>query len=78
MTFKEKRELEELPEIIENLEAERNELYRSMSDPEFYRKNGPEVASALAKLKTVELQLDTAYSRWEALDTKAREVSVAR
>jgi ATP-binding cassette subfamily F protein uup len=78
MSFKEKRELEELPEIIENLEAEQNELYRSMSDPEFYQKNGPEVASALARLKTVELRLDEAYSRWEALDTKAIEVSTVR
>ncbi len=73
LSYKEQRELEALPEAIETLEAEKEELYRSMSDPEFYRKNGAEAATALARLKTVEEQLEESYQRWEFLDTKASE-----
>jgi ABC transport system ATP-binding/permease protein len=73
LSFKEQRELEALPEAIETLEAEKEELYRSMSDPEFYRKNGAGAASELARLKSVEEQLDESYRRWEFLETKASE-----
>jgi ATP-binding cassette subfamily F protein uup len=73
LSFKEQRELEALPEAIETLEAEKEELYRSMSDPEFYRKNGAGAASELARLKSVEEQLEESYRRWEFLEMKASE-----
>ncbi len=73
LTYKEQRELEALPETIETLEAQKEELYRSMSDPEFYRKNADGGAAALARLKTVEDQLEESYSRWEFLDQRASQ-----
>ncbi|MDA8306947.1 MAG: ATP-binding cassette domain-containing protein, partial [Deltaproteobacteria bacterium] len=73
LSYKEQRELEALPEAIETLEAEKEELYRSMSDPEFYRKNGAEAATALARLKSVEERLEESYQRWEFLEMKALE-----
>ncbi len=75
ISFKEQRELEDLPGVIELLEEERNELYRSLSEPEFYRKNGPEIAGAKARLKALEQKLDETYRRWDALDMKARNVA---
>jgi ABC transport system ATP-binding/permease protein len=78
ISYKEQRELEDLPGTIEMLEAEQHELYRSMSDPEFYQKNGPEVAGAIARLKSIEKELDEAYRRWEVLDMKAREAATGR
>ncbi|MEA2014372.1 MAG: ABC transporter C-terminal domain-containing protein [Thermodesulfobacteriota bacterium] len=33
LTFKEQRELEELPGIIENLEAQKQQLFTAMADP---------------------------------------------
>jgi ATP-binding cassette subfamily F protein uup len=78
ISFREQRELEELPGIIELLEAEQNELYQSMSDPTFYQKNGAEVAGAKARLKAQEQQLEETYQRWEVLDMKAREAAAAR
>ncbi|MFZ2445009.1 MAG: ATP-binding cassette domain-containing protein [Syntrophobacteraceae bacterium] len=68
LSFREQRELETLPELIENLEAEQKDLYRSMSDPSFYRLNGPEIAGAKARLEAVERELEDAYKRWETLD----------
>jgi ATP-binding cassette subfamily F protein uup len=70
LSYKERRELEELPEAIEILEAEQKELYRSLSDPEFYQKKGAGAAATLVRLKTIEEQLDETYRRWEFLDSK--------
>ena len=71
--YKEQRELAALPEAIETLEAEREKLYRSMSDPEFYRQNGADAPTALANLKSLEDQLEESYRRWEFLEMKASE-----
>jgi ATP-binding cassette subfamily F protein uup len=78
ISFKEKRELQDLPGVIELLEAEQNELYRSMSDPTWYQKSGPEIAAAKARLKEIEQELDETYQRWEALDMKARDAETVR
>jgi ATP-binding cassette subfamily F protein uup len=37
LTFKEKKELETLPGIIEAIEAERAGFHEILSDPDFYR-----------------------------------------
>ena len=68
LTFKEKHELAELPQRIEVLEAEIAELHTRMTDPDFYRKAGEQVALAAARLETLEKELATTYVRWEELD----------
>jgi ATP-binding cassette subfamily F protein uup len=73
LSYKEQREFEAIPEAIELLEAEKEELYRSMSDPQFYRKNAADAPGVLARLKSVEEQLEQAYLRWEFLDAKASQ-----
>jgi ATP-binding cassette subfamily F protein uup len=78
ISYAEQHELEDLPGAIELLEAERNELYKSMSEPAFYRKDGTEIAAAKARLKTIEQKLDEAYQRWEVLDMKARDAATGR
>ena len=77
ISYKERRELEDLPGVIERLEAERNDLYRSLSDPEFYRRGGPEIAAARDRLKAIEQELDETYQRWDVLDIKARDAAAA-
>jgi ATP-binding cassette subfamily F protein uup len=68
LTFKEKRELEELPQQIETLETEVAELHARMADPEFYRKAGNQVATVAAQLQAAEHRLAATYARWEELD----------
>ncbi|MGA3115315.1 MAG: ATP-binding cassette domain-containing protein [Syntrophobacteraceae bacterium] len=75
ISYKERCELEDIPGIIELLESEQKELYRSMSEPTFYRKNGTEIATAKVRLKTIEQELDEAYQRWDVLDMKARDAA---
>ncbi len=71
LTFKEKQELEELPLRIEALESEIEELHAKISDPEFYRTAGDQVAQVNARLQEVEQELAVTYCRWEELDAIA-------
>jgi len=68
LTFKEKREFEEMPLRIDALEAEIAELHARMADPDFYRTAGEQVAATTERLDAVEQELATSYTRWEELD----------
>jgi len=68
ITFNEKRELEALPALIESLESEHAELYKILSDPDFYRQDGEKVADARKRLEETETEIASAYKRWEFLE----------
>ncbi|MEZ5319542.1 MAG: ATP-binding cassette domain-containing protein [Vicinamibacterales bacterium] len=71
LTFKEQRELEALPGVIEALEAEQRDLEARLGSPEFYRE-APDVIRAAAERQTaLQRELEDAYSRWDALETRA-------
>ena len=70
MSFKEERELEALPPRLEQLEAEKNRIYRSLADPGFYRGGGSDVPAAQARLQELEKELSAAYLRWEYLEER--------
>ena len=67
LTFNEKKELEAIPNLIEALETEQQQLHDDMSNPEFYKK-GPEIAVETARLEELRKQLDNAYTRWQMLE----------
>jgi len=69
LTFKEKKELETLPEQIEALESEREQIHAALADPAFYRSSGEKVPEAGARLETLDSELTRLYTRWEALET---------
>jgi ATP-binding cassette subfamily F protein uup len=71
LSYKEKRELEELPARIERLEAARQEIHEAMADPLFYQKDKAEIALARSSLEAMERDLATAYERWELLEGMA-------
>jgi len=67
--FKEQRELEKLPQQIEELEAEINALNESMTRPEFYQQGKEAVTATQARLAERQEALDLAYVRWEELES---------
>ena len=71
LTFKEQRELENLPIAIETLEEEKRALFAVMSDPLLYRKAGAEVVRLQTRLDELEQELAAAYARWEILEELA-------
>jgi ATP-binding cassette subfamily F protein uup len=68
LSFKEIRELEQLPALIEQLENLQVELNSKINSPEFYKQSADAVAAVLAELKATDEALLQAYGRWEALD----------
>lgn len=75
LTFKENKELEELPEIIEALEQEQADLYLKMSDPGFYRKEGDIIAGAGTRIEEIKSKLEEVYARWEELESIREEMA---
>jgi len=69
LTFKENKELETLPALIESLEKERDELYAVLADPEFYRKEGSRIPETKARIGEAEAEIAAAYARWEVLES---------
>jgi ATP-binding cassette subfamily F protein uup len=68
LSFKEQKELDELPKRIEALDAEQQSIIATMADPAFYRESGNKVASTKARLENVEKELAEAYKRWNELE----------
>jgi ATP-binding cassette subfamily F protein uup len=68
LSYKEERELESLPQRIEQLEAEQAALHEAMLDPDFFRQGGAEIAAVTARLEAIAAELHTAYERWESLE----------
>ncbi len=68
VTFKEARELESLPQKIEAMETEQQEIYNSMADPSFYRQQSALISQAKARIEELEHSLAIAYERWEELE----------
>ncbi|MBA4374319.1 MAG: ABC transporter ATP-binding protein [Thermodesulfovibrio sp.] len=69
LTFKENRELETLPALIEALETELDELYAVLGDPDFYRTEGSRIPETKARIRETEDKIAAAYARWEALES---------
>lgn len=68
LSYKEQQELHALPEKIEQLEAEQNDLHRQLADPKLYQHSGDQVGPLKARLSAVEHELEAAFARWEALE----------
>ena len=69
LSYKEKRELEALPETIETLESKIAAIHQQMADPGFYQTAGAKIAEVQAELTALESELETAFTRWEELES---------
>jgi ABC transport system ATP-binding/permease protein len=63
-----KRELAELPQRIEKLEADVQALTIEMASPAFYQQEIDAIASVVNKLKEMQEELARAYHKWEELE----------
>jgi len=67
-SYKETRELEQLPLRIEALENQVATLTAQMNDPAFYQRDGAAITAHHATLAQVHADLDAAYARWSELE----------
>jgi ABC transport system ATP-binding/permease protein len=71
LSYKEQRELDELPGLIEALEAEQHELGDLLAKPELYATEPKRAAEAQARYAQIDDELTAALERWEELGARA-------
>ncbi|MDA7938316.1 ATP-binding cassette domain-containing protein [Pirellulales bacterium] len=72
LSFKEKRELEQLPAQIEKMEADVAGLHEEMADASFYRRPAQEIAMTQKSLQELEDRMAIAYARWQDLEKNSQ------
>jgi ATP-binding cassette subfamily F protein uup len=68
LSYKEKRELDALPGAIATLEDEQARLKEEAAAPEFYKSRADRIKTVLARLESVQQDLDKVLERWVELD----------
>jgi len=68
LSYKDSRELQELPARIETLEARIAALGAAMQAPDFYQQDSARIVACNNELSGLQLELDAAYARWAELD----------
>ena len=68
LSYKEQRELEALPGQIEALEEELAALQQETAEPSFYQRPVEETRAALARLESLQHELDALLERWAELE----------
>jgi ATP-binding cassette subfamily F protein uup len=69
LTYKDQRELDSLPALIDRLESEKVAFEEKMSAPGFYQQAHDATQVIIDQLAQVQGQLDQTYARWQELDS---------
>ncbi len=72
LSFKEQRELEQLPQQIADLETEQASISARLADPDLYRKEPGEVQRLNQRFADIDEALMTALKRWEEIEARAK------
>ena len=70
LSYKEQRELEQLPQFLEELETKITVLQAEIADPAFFQQAHDITDAKLKALADTEAELETAFLRWEELEEK--------
>ncbi|HWB14964.1 MAG TPA: ATP-binding cassette domain-containing protein [Vicinamibacterales bacterium] len=70
LSYKERREFDELPARIEALETEQADLEARMALAEFYLQPASAITEAVERLEAIRAELDAVYRRWDELDSR--------
>ena len=70
-SYKDQRELDSLPQQIETLEMQQQELEERISQPDFYQQDHAVTEQVLAELASVQAGLEAVFQRWEILESES-------
>jgi ATP-binding cassette subfamily F protein uup len=73
LAYKEMRELEELPLVIEKLESAIADLTAAMNEPAFFRQSADAIVAANEGISNKQAELDVAYARWQELEAASSQ-----
>jgi ABC transport system ATP-binding/permease protein len=71
--FRQQKELESIPQMVESLEKEQSELIIEMGNPDLYKKSKTEIIAMKKKLESVRTRLAEGYDRWDELERLKNE-----
>ena len=74
LSYKEQRELEELPKLIATLEDEQSAITAQLNGPDFYKQNPADAKRINARFAEIEDLLLDALERWETIEARSRGV----
>ncbi|HEY3849891.1 MAG TPA: ATP-binding cassette domain-containing protein [Steroidobacteraceae bacterium] len=77
LSYKDQRELDALPAVIERLEAEQASLQAALGDPALFQNEPNQAREAAERWRRVAEELEAAYARWELLESGGVNASVA-
>ncbi|MBQ5948625.1 ribosomal protection-like ABC-F family protein [Massilia sp. ST3] len=72
LSYKEQRELEELPQLIATLEDEQSAITAQLNSPDFYKQNPGDAKRINARYAEIDELLLDALERWERIEARAR------
>ncbi|UTP72114.1 ABC transporter ATP-binding protein [Alteromonas sp. LMIT006] len=75
LSYKDRRELEQLPSTIERLEAELQTLETQINSSDFFAQTPADQQPVFTALSECQAQLDTAYERWDELEALQEQIS---
>ncbi len=68
LSYKDQREYDALPQLLEDLEEHIETLNAEITQPDFYSKDQETVQAKLSELQAKEDELEAAFERWEELE----------
>jgi ABC transport system ATP-binding/permease protein len=72
LSYKEQRELEELPKLIAQLEAEQKSISARLADPDIYKQQATDVKQLNQRFAEIDQQLLECLERWEVIDARSK------
>ncbi|QOY95785.1 ATP-binding cassette domain-containing protein [Massilia sp. UMI-21] len=72
LSYKEQRELEELPQLIATLEDEQSAITAQLNSPDFYKQNPGDARRLSERHAEIDDLLLDALERWERIEARAR------
>jgi ATP-binding cassette subfamily F protein uup len=70
LSFKEQRELEELPKRIEALEREQSDIASHLADGAIYRTDAKLAKQLQSRNEEIEAEMSAAMARWEEMEKR--------
>jgi ATP-binding cassette subfamily F protein uup len=72
LSFKEQRELEQLPQLIADLEAEQTSISTQLADASLYRQSPSEAQQLNQRYAEIDTLLVQALERWEEIESRSQ------
>ena len=72
LSYKEQRDRQDLPHLIEHLEKEIAELHAKLCGAALYQKEPSAIDAAKKRLPLAEAELETAFTRWVEIEERAK------